>query len=122
MKKILCVLMTVLMLAIMPTTAYANSSRMISVSPSLSFENGNACCSVIIGANSYDDVIRAVIRLCYEGERINVWYVSDNGYLVFEDEVDISSYGTGTYEITVDLSINGVQEPRISFEREYQGG
>jgi len=122
MKKILCLITSLIILTAIPTTAYANSSRAIMVSPGLSFSNGTACCSTMITANNADDVIRAVIRLCYEGERINVWYASDELCLAFERTVDISDYGTGTYEITVDFTINDVSYERVSMEREYQGG
>ena len=122
MKKLLCIIMAVFILTITSTTAYANSSRIISVSPGLSFDNNTACCSVMINGNSLSDVIRAVVRLCYEGERINVWYTSGEACLAFERTVDISDYGTGTYEITVDFTINDVSYERISMEREYQGG
>lgn len=121
MKKVLCIIMTILMLAVTPTNAYAaGSSRMITIAPSLSFEDLVATCGVSITANYYDDVIRAVIRLCYEGERIRVWYASGEGYLMFERDYDISDYGNGTYEITVDFTINNVAYERVSMERVYQ--
>ena len=123
MKRILCALVTVLILAVLPTTAYASASRIAVVSPGLSFSDSTAYCSVVINGDSASDVIRAVIRLCYEGERIKVWYTSsEDGVLVFERDYDISDYGPGTYEVTVDFTINDESYPRGSFEREYQGG
>lgn len=122
MKKILCILVTIVLLAITPITANANSSRIITIIPSLSFEDNTAYCSVVINGDLASDVIRAVVRLCYEGDSIKVWYVSGNGYLGLEKTYDISDYGNGTYEITVDFTINDETYPRASMEREYQGG
>ena len=123
MKKVLCTLLSVLILTTMASTAYANSSRMITASPGLYFENGTAYCSVLITSNYTTDIIRAVVRLCYEGESIKVWYTSTEGaILAFDRTYDISDYGVGTYEVTVDFTINDVSYPRGSFEREYLGG
>ncbi len=122
-KKMLCAIISIFILATTPITAYANSARTVLASPGLSFEDGIATCSVMITANYSDDVIRAVVRLCYEGDSIKVWYTSsDDGILAFERTYDIGEYGTGSYEITVDFTINGESYPRVSFDTEYQGG
>lgn len=121
MKKLLCVLMTLLIFTVVPVTAYANSSRAITVAISLSFENSTACCSVMITANYTDDVIRAVIGLYYEGEKIDSWFAYGEDCLPFTKTVDISDYGPGTYEVTVVYTINSKAEPCVSMEREYLG-
>lgn len=123
MKKLLCTFLSVLILATMSITTYASSTRAITIAPTLSFENATAYCEVMLTANYPNDVIRAVVRLCYEGDSIKVWYTSsESGVLAFERSYDISDYGTGTYEITVDFTINNESYPRASMEREYQGG
>ncbi len=121
MKKILCALMVVLILAVVPVTTYASSSRIVTISPGLSFKNNTAYCSVMINANTYDDEIRALVTLYYEGDRIDSWHTFGNAYAVLDETVDISDYGPGTYEVTVVFTINSKAQPTVSMEREYLG-
>jgi len=122
MKKFLCVLSAILILATMPVTAYANSSRAVTAALSLTFSDSVANCSVMIGGNYADDEIRAVIKIYYEGERIKLWYDMAEAYLSFENSYDISKYGPGTYELMVTFNINNGDAKTVSTTREYTGG
>jgi len=122
MKKLLCVLAAILMLATMPVTAYANSSRALTSTLTLSFNDSSATCAVMISGDSMSDVFRAVIKLYYEGERIRLWYDMAETCLAFERSYDISDYGPGTYELMVTFNVNNGESETVSITREYTGG
>ena len=103
-----------LFLMVFSTTAYAASTRAATVTPNISFHGTTANCSVFIVADKPTDDIDAVIKLWQGGRCIKTWEKSSISYLVFSGEVEVTK--GKTYELTVDVTLAGKAQPRLSVE------
>ena len=73
-----------------------------------------ANCRVSVSADRSTDQISAVIQLWNGSTRIARWTDSGTGYLLFSNSATVSK--GKTYELTVDVKINGVSKPQVSIE------
>lgn len=71
-------------------------------------------CRVSVSADRSTDQISAVIQLWNGSTRIARWTDSGTGYLLFSNSATVSK--GKTYELTVDVKINGVSKPQVSIE------
>ena len=82
--------------------------------PAISFDGTTANCRVSVSADRSTDQISAVIQLWNGSTRIARWTDSGTGYLLFSNSATVSK--GKTYELTVDVKINGVSKPQVSIE------
>ena len=94
--------------------AYAASPRVMTILPAISFDGTTANCRVSVSADRSTDQISAVIQLWNGSTRIARWTDSGTGYLLFSNSATVSK--GKTYELTVDVKINGVSKPQVSIE------
>ena len=80
----------------------------------ISFDGTTANCRVSVSADRSTDQISAVIQLWNGSTRIARWTDSGTGYLLFSNSATVSK--GKTYELTVDVKINGVSKPQVSIE------
>ena len=105
----------VLLLAmLLSLPAYAASPRVMTILPAISFDGTTANCRVSVSADRSTDQISAVIQLWNGSTRIARWTDSGTGYLLFSNSATVSK--GKTYELTVDVKINGVSKPQVSIE------
>ena len=106
MKQLLAMLLSL--------SAYAASPRVMTILPAISFDGTTANCRVSVSADRSTDQISAVIQLWNGSTRIARWTDSGTGYLLFSNSATVSK--GKTYELTVDVKINGVSKPQVSIE------
>ena len=113
-KRIIPLVLLLAMLLSLP--AYAVSPRVMTILPAISFDGTTANCrvSVSVSADRSTDQISAVIQLWNGSTRIARWTDSGTGYLLFSNSATVSK--GKTYELTVDVKINGVSKPQVSIE------
>lgn len=113
MRKI-ALLMAVILLVSIPTTAYAATPRFLNIMPELTFDGTTANCSVAVVASTTDDNLTATIKLWEGSTCLKSWTVSGEGYIFWEDTVTVTK--NSTYKLTVDVTINGVSKPQVYAE------
>lgn len=86
----------------------------MTILPAISFDGTTANCRVSVSADRSTDQISAVIQLWNGSTRIARWTDSGTGYLLFSNSATVSK--GKTYELTVDVKINGVSKPQVSIE------
>lgn len=105
----------VLLIAILLSVpVYAASPRIITVLPAISFDGTTANCRVSVSGNHGTDRIEAYIALWDGSKCVADWNPTGTGYLLFSDSTKVTS--GKTYEMTVDVTINGVDYERVSIE------
>lgn len=112
MKKPICIVLVAILLISVSVSAYAATSRATSIMPSLSFEGTTAKCQVTVVGNSTSEVIGVTVKLWYGSTCLQTWTASGNGYVVLSKTATVTA--GRTYKMTVDVTINGVAENRIS--------
>ena len=110
MKKIALLLALVLVLG-MATTAYAAEPRLLNIMPGLSFSGTTAECSVVVTADYATDEIDVVIKLWRGSTCLRTWYASGEGYVFWDDTAAVNK-GT-TYKLTADVTVNNYTHPRV---------
>lgn len=108
-KMILISAVTALLLA---TPAYAILSRVIAITPTLSFNDTTANCVVSIYDGSDNAEISAVISLKNGNNCIESWEESAVGYFYFSDTASVTR--GKSYTLSVDATINGKTYPTTS--------
>ena len=111
-KRIIPLILLLAML--LSLSAYAASPRVMTILPAISFDGTTANCRVSVSADRSTDQISAVIHLWNGSTRIARWTDSGTGYLLFSNSATVSK--GKTYELTVDVKINGVSKPQVSIE------
>lgn len=111
MRKI-AMSLAVIMALLLPTTAYAATSRYTRIYPTLSFEGTVANCSVIVYADASSDEIESSIKLWRGSICVATWQEESTGILVFKDTATVTK--GRNYELTADVTINGVSQPQVS--------
>lgn len=96
------------------TSSICGISRVMTILPAISFDGTTANCRVSVSADRSTDQISAVIQLWNGSTRIARWTDSGTGYLLFSNSATVSK--GKTYELTVDVKINGVSKPQVSIE------
>lgn len=115
-KRILPILFVFLM--VFSTTAHAASPRVAPVVPGISFSGTTATCTVFIYAEQMTDDIDAVIKLWQGSRCIKTWEESSVGDLAFSGTATVSR--GQTYQLTVDVTLEGQALPRFSIEETYK--
>lgn len=111
MRK-LAMLLAVIIVLFSPVTAYASTMRSIGIVPRLTFSGTTANCSVIVTADSSEDEIVATIKLWKGSTCLETWHENGKGYLIFKDDISVTS-GV-IYELTAEVTINGIKQPKTS--------
>lgn len=106
------ILLALLLLVTVFTTAQASPARSLSTNPLLSFAGTTANCSVYIRADNLNDSISATIQLWQGSSCVATWYASGVGSLTHSASKAVTS-GL-QYTLTVDATINGSSIPRVS--------
>lgn len=117
MKKKVCILLAFLLLlgSVMPISAKAATSRAMSIAPGLSFSGTTAYCEVTVCTDYVTSEIDATMKLWNGSTCIATWTASDTGILGMNKTKTVTK-GV-TYTLTVDVTINGVAEDRVSISR-----
>lgn len=111
-RRIVCVLLTILLIASMTTQAFANSPRVLSIIPTLSFDGTTAKCKVTVTCDNVTDRIDVVIKLWRGSTCLATWTDSGVGILVSNNTYSVMR--NREYTLTADVEINDVAQPRFS--------
>ena len=106
----------ILFLTAMPVQAVAPWTT--SVSPTISFNESTATCSVRIQLDDPSDEIEITVKFWYGNLCLRTWTASGCGALVFS-ETTAATKGR-TYRLTVDSYINGVKQPTNYTSKKYE--
>lgn len=99
---------------LLSTPVFAASPRIITIRPAISFSGTTANCRVTVSGNHGTDQIEAVVILWDGNDVVDDWYPTGTGSLLFSDTTTVTK--GKTYELTVDVTINGVDYQRVSIE------
>ena len=111
-RRIVPLILFLAMLLSVP--AYAASPRVITILPAISFDGTTANCRVSVSANRVTDHIEADIALWDGSICVADWDASGTGYLLFSNSAQVEK--GRTYELTVDVTINGTNCRPVSVE------
>lgn len=100
-------------LVLLSSTAHA-ATRAAAVVPRISFNGTTASCTVFVAADRPTDDIEAVIKLWQGSKCIETWEASSVGDLAFSGTATVSR--GKTYQLTVDVTLEGKAQPRFSVE------
>lgn len=114
-RKMLIVLAMVFLVTSMPVCAMAQTSRVISVVPQLTFTGTTANCVVYVGGNFVTDRIEAEIKLWSGSVCLATWNASGTGFLTFSDTYGVSR--NREYTLTATVEINDIQQPIVSVSK-----
>jgi hypothetical protein len=118
-KRFLSLIAAILLLAIIPFTAYAVTSRTVAIIPRISFSGSTATCSVDITGYSLNDELDVVVKLWKGNTCLDTWYANSTGFLFFKDYYNPVQKGI-TYNLTVELTVNGTTESSVSTSKKYE--
>ena len=111
MRKI-AMSLTAIMVLLLSMTAYAAMPRYIRIYPTLNFDGTTANCSAIVIADNSNDEIEATIKLWQGSICVATWPEDGTGNIIFSDTATVTK--GKTYNLTVDVIINGVAQPQAS--------
>lgn len=112
MKKFAFVLAIIIILAT-PVATYA-AVQELDILPDLVFNGTTATCEVAVAADNFDDHVSVTMKLWKGTKCLATW--SDDGYgYVFMSEPAAVTKGQ-TYQLTVDVKVNGVSKPRVTID------
>ena len=97
---------------LLSTQAFAASPRIITIRPAIAFNGTTANCRVTVSGNHGTDRIEAVVILWDGNEIVEDWYPTGKGSLLFSDTTTVTK--GKTYELTVDVTINGLEYDTVS--------
>ena len=106
------ILLALLLLVAVFTTAQASPARIPPAYPALSFSGTTANCSVYVNSGTPDGSISATIQLWQGSTCVATWYASGVGSLTHSASKAVTS-GL-QYTLTVDATVNGSSIPRVS--------
>lgn len=109
MKKVALLLVFALLLTI-PATA--NSSRMITAIPSLSFTGTTANCSCYVSEDSNHDYVVVTMKLQLGNTVIRQWSRAGAGSVSMSETVTVTK--GQTYTLALDIMVNGTSRPQYS--------
>lgn len=109
-KKTLIV--SIIIVLLLSTPAYAALARATTIAPTLTFSNTTANCCVTIFDGSDNARITAVISLKRGNDCIKSWQKSAVGYFYFTDTVSVAR--GQSYTLSVDATIDGKTLPTAS--------
>lgn len=111
MKKrwfILILIVTVLLVV----PAQATTSRIMQLTPTLTFDGTTANCAFTVSGNTPMDDISIVLKLWRGNTCLATWEDSGIGYVhMSETETVAKGY---LYQLTADVTINGKDQPQVS--------
>lgn len=110
MRKIICVLLAIMLVAA-PVTASA-AARTANIMVSLTYSGTTATCSVIAVSDYSTDELTCVLKLWNGSTCVATWYGSGSGYLSMSKTKAVTS-GV-EYTLTADVTINDVAQPQAS--------
>ena len=113
-KRLIPLIFILSVLLAVPAYAASASPRIITILPALSFDGTTANCRVSVSANHGTDRVEADIALWDGATCIANWDASGTGYLLFSNSTQVTR--GRTYELTVDVTIDGVDYERVSIK------
>jgi len=114
MRKIALVCALVFMFAL-SIPSYAMMQRSPSADAKLTFSGGMANCWAQI-TSSEDEKLELTMKLYENGILVETWRDSGYAYLCLDESVPANS--GDVYKMTVQVKIDGVSKPMITFNRE----
>lgn len=106
------ILLALLLLVAIFTTAQASPARVPLARPVLSFTGTTANCTTRVNSGTSDGSISATIQLWQGSTCVATWYASGVGSLTHSASKAVTS-GL-QYTLTVDATVNGSSIPRVS--------
>jgi len=111
MKKIALILAVILVFSF-PVSVQAVAPRAISVFPHISLNDTTVTYSVNAAGNNMSEYLEATIKLYRNNIWIGTWTVEGYGYIHFTK--DTAAVTGSTYQMAVDLTVDGVAIPRAT--------
>lgn len=111
------ILLALVLLVSAPLSVQAATPRTISVTPNISYSGNTATCTTRIFGNSSSDYLEATIKFWRGNSCIETWEETGYGYISFTGTAPATR--GNTYKLTVDFSVNGVEQDSISFSKKY---
>ena len=112
MRKLALVLAVVMLMTALAVPALAVQSRAITILPEITVNGTSVQCNVRCVGNTMSEKLEATIKLYRGNDCIETWEREANGYIFFSETVNVSA--SGTYTLTVDLTVNGNPCPTAS--------
>ena len=97
---------------LLSTQAFAASPRIITIRPAISFNGTTANCRVTVYGNPGTDRSEAVVIIWDCNENVEDLYPTGKGSLLFSETTTVTK--GKTYELTVDVTINGLEYDTVS--------
>ncbi|MBR3771467.1 MAG: hypothetical protein IKL07_04300 [Clostridium sp.] len=116
MRKIALIIALIMILSV-PTTAYATMSEEISpfvlrIYPHISFNGKTATCTANVYVDNPNDRVSITMKLWQGNSCIATWSTSGTGNMQFSRSKAVT---VGLeYRLTVDVTINGITKPTVS--------
>lgn len=111
MKKI-ALLLAIVILVSVPLNVHAVTPRTLCLTPELTFDGTTANCVVKVAGDHITDELDLTVKLWKGSYNFKTWNVSGNGYIFFDETTTV--WKGYTYVMTIDLTYNGVEKPRVS--------
>ena len=113
----MCIALALLIIVAIPITAYAATSRMLAIQPILQFSGSTATCTVYFHAETTDAIV-AKVTLCRGATLVDTWTTSNIGSFSFKETTAVSV--KGEYTLSVDVTLNGVEQDQVSITKTYE--
>lgn len=105
-------IITLVLILVVPITAFAATPRSLLVIPQITFQGRTATCALTVTTESTDNQITATIKLWDGDNCLETWNASGAGYLFFDENYTVKH--AGEFTLTADVTINGVARPQVS--------
>lgn len=114
MRKAALLLAIVLIISV-PLTVSAVSNS-LSVEPHLSFEGSAAVCEVTIIGNSASERLEVTMKLMRGTTCVASWSETGSAWVHIKEYASVSR---GTYDLVIEVTVNGVEEKPVSIRNTY---
>lgn len=110
MRK-LALFMAIILVVSIPLTVSA-APWALSIRPSITFEGTTATCHVAVVGNNMSEHIEVTMKLMYGTSCVATWADDGYGYVLMEQNATVTK--GRTYDLVVEVTINGVVKPPVS--------
>lgn len=113
MKRATAILLAVIIVLTIPTTAFAATTA-LEILPDLVFNGTTATCEVTVLGDNTTDYIEVTMKLWRGSTCLNTWTDDGYGYVFMSKSANVTK--GQTYKLTIDVIFNGVAKPRITID------
>lgn len=105
MKQRVAICVLIMFLVCLVSVFAVEDRAVMTIYPNLSIRNDTAYCETTIVPSSESASVSATVTLWYGQTKLTTWQVKGVGTTVFSETYSVSR--SGTYQLSVDVTING---------------